>query len=449
MKTTFPIFCIVIAFLSVIGLPKIGAVNPPPDGCYPNFTTAEGCNALDLLDTGTGNTAVGWGSLESDTVGNYNTAVGAGALLLNIADSNTGVGAAALLLNTTGTENTAVGIDALVFNDSGNFNTANGALALASHTTGDHNTAVGNHALFSDTGGDRNTAIGSHALFFGGGFSNTANGYQALFSGGGFSNTAVGESALFGNTVGFNNTANGVDALQLNTTGTGNTAVGLGALQSNTSGSNNIALGLNAGSGLTTGSNNIDIGNIGVAAEANTIRIGDSAVQTVAFIAGVSGAAVTGSRVVVSSNGQLGVAPSSQRFKDAIRPMDKVSEAILALKPVTFRYKQALDPEGVPQFGLVAEEVEKVNSDLVARDKQGKPYTVRYEAVNAMLLNEFLKEHRKIAEQEATITQLKDELRATATRQQQQIEALTAGLQKVSTLVELSKATPQTVSNNH
>jgi trimeric autotransporter adhesin len=406
------------------------AVSPPPDGCYPNFTTAEGCNALSLLESGTGNTGIGWGSLESDASGNYNTAIGAGALLLNNADSNTAVGAAALLLNTTGTENTAIGIDTLAFNDSGSFNTANGALALASHTTGDDNTAVGNHALFSDTGGDHNTAVGSHALFFGGGFGNTANGYQALFSGGGFSNTAVGEGALYGNTVGFNNTAHGVDALQLNTTGTGNTAVGLGALQSNTTGSSNIALGLNAGSALTTGSDNIDIGNVGVAAEANTIRIGDPEVQTATFIAGISGTAVTGERVVISSSGQFGVAPSSRRFKQSIQTMGDASDILLALRPVTFEYKPDVDPKGIPQFGLVAEEVEKLNPALVSRDKQGKPYTVRYEAVNAMLLNEFLKEHRKVEQLE------------------KQIEALNAGLQKVNAQLEVSKAAPQTVLND-
>jgi hypothetical protein len=406
------------------------AVNPSPDGCYPNFTTAEGCDALLSLTVGTGNTAVGWRSLVSDSVGNYNTAVGGGALVLNNADSNTAVGAAALLLNTTGTQNTAIGIDTLVFNDSGSFNTANGALALASHTTGDDNTAVGNHALFSDTGGDHNTAVGSHALFFGGGFGNTANGYQALFSGGGFSNTAVGEAALYGNTTGFNNTANGVDALQFNTTGTGNTAVGLGALQSTTTGSSNIALGLNAGSSLTTGSNNIDIGNIGVAAEANTIRIGDPAVQTATFIAGISGTAVTGDRVVITSSGQFGVAPSSRRFKQSIQTMGDASDILLALRPVTFEYKPDVDPKGIPQFGLVAEEVEKLNPDLVTRDKQGKPYTVRYEAVNAMLLNEFLKEHLKVEQLE------------------KQIEALTAGLQKLNGQLEVSKAPPQTVLND-
>src|SRR5205814_6595115 len=120
--------------------------------------------------------------------------------------------------------------------------------------------------------------------------------------------------------------------------------------------------------------------------------------QNGTFIAGISGVAVSGAQVVVNASGKLGVAASSARFKEAIKPMDKSSESILALKPVTFRYKQELDPDGIPQFGLVAEEVEKVNPDLVVRDEEGKPYTVRYEAVNAMLLNEFLNEHRTVAE---------------------------------------------------
>jgi hypothetical protein len=177
-------------------------------------------------------------------------------------------------------------------------------------------------------------------------------------------------------------------ALLNNTTGNRNLADGKAALVNNTTGSGNIALGSEAGGNLTIGDHNIDIGNRGIVAEANTIRIGDPAVQIATFVAGISGAMVTGSRVVVNSSGQLGVSPSSARYKDAIKPMDKASEAILALKPVTFRYKHDLDPEGIPQFGLVAEEVEKVNPALVARDEQGKPYTVRYEAVNAMLLNE-------------------------------------------------------------
>src|SRR5256886_2264102 len=225
-------------------------------------------------------------------------------------------------------------------------------------------------------------------------------------------NTAEGTDALFSlTTLGFFNTATGFEALFSNTTGNGNTATGFRALVRNTTGNGNIALGNNAGGNLTTGSNNIDIFDRGVAGEANTIRIGKQGTQRTTFIAGISGGTVTGTAVVVDSNGQLGVAPSSQRFKDAINPMAKASEAILALKPVTFRYKKDLDPAGIPQFGLVAEDVEKVNPDLVARDKQGKPYTVRYEAVNAMLLNEFLKEHKKAAEQQATTTQLKKDFR--------------------------------------
>jgi len=141
--------------------------------------------------------------------------------------------------------------------------------------------------------------------------------------------------------------------------------------------------------------------------------------------------------VIVGSNGQLGTVVSSARFKDQIKPMDKVSEVILALKPVTFHYKKELDPKGIPQFGLVAEEVEKVNPDLVARDDKGKVYTVRYEAVNAMLLNEFLKEHNQV-----------QDLKAIVADQQKQIKALTRGLQKVSDQLELGKPAPQVVGNN-
>ena len=214
----------------------------------------------------------------------------------------------------------------------------------------------------------------------------------------GIRNTATGGDVLFSNTTGGFNTATGSAALTENLTGFDNTAIGVEALGSNTTGSNNIAVGFHAGANLTTSNNNIDIGNRGVAGESGEIRIGTAGPQTGTFIAGISGVAVTGSTVVVNSNGKLGVTASSARFKDNIKPMDKASEAILALKPVTFRYKQQLDPDGIPQFGLVAEQVEKVNPDLVARDDHGKPYTVRYEAVNAMLLNEFLKEHRKVQE---------------------------------------------------
>ena len=213
--------------------------------------------------------------------------------------------------------------------------------------------------------------------------------------------------------------------------------MGFNALN-NTTGNSNIALGDSAGTNLTTGSNNIDIGNKGKAGESNYIRIGTKGTQTHTLIAGISGATVAGGvGVIIDTNGHLGTVVSSERFKDKVKPMDKASEVILALKPVTFRYKKELDPAGIPQFGLVAEQVAKVDPDLVARDDQGKPYTVRYEAVNAMLLNEFLKAHRKMEEQEATIA-----------KQQEQIEALTTGLQKVSDEVELSKPAPRTVLNN-
>src|SRR5205814_8672540 len=186
------------------------------------------------------------------------------------------------------------------------------------------------------------------------------------------------------------------------------------------------------------------IGNAGIAAEAKTIRIGTNGTQTKTCDAGINGAAVTGAAVKVNAAGQLGTAPSSQRFKDAIKPMEKASEAILGLKPVTFHYKKELDPEGIPQFGLIAEQVEKVNPDLVARDAEGKVYTVRYEAVNAMLLNQFLKEDRSVEEQKATVAQLKKNV----AEQQKQIEALTTGLQKVSDQLEVTKATPQLAANN-
>ena len=228
----------------------------------------------------------------------------------------------------------------------------------------------------------------------------------------------------------------GFNALENNTTGGLDTAIGQGALVNNTTGSSNIAVGAAAGTNLTTGSNNIDIGALGVAAEANAIRIGKQGTQKNTFVAGIFGAAVTGSTVVVNSTGKLGVATSSSRFKEAIKPMDRSSEAILALKPVTFRYKEEIDPEHIPQFGLVAEQVEKVNPDLVVRGEDGKVMTVRYEAVNAMLLNEFLKEHQKVEKLECTVAMQKKDFKATIAQQQKQIEALTAGLRKVTAQVE-------------
>jgi trimeric autotransporter adhesin len=244
----------------------------------------------------------------------------------------------------------------------------------------------------------------------------------------------------------------GDNALLNLTSGRDNTAIGFDALINNTTGSSNIALGPSAGVSITTGKDNIYIGNKGTAGKSNTIHIGTNGIQKFTFIAGISGATVaSGVGVMVDTNGHLGTIESSARFKEAIKPMDKASEAILALQPVTFRYKQELDPEGIPQFGLVAEQVEKVNPDLVARDDQGKPYTVRYEAVNAMLLNEFLKEHRKVETLEATVAQLK----STVARQQEGMQVFTATLkeqasqiQKVSAQLEVTKPAPQIVANN-
>jgi uncharacterized coiled-coil protein SlyX len=425
MKNRNTIFTTILLVLGCLALlPGTQAVTPAPDGGYPNFNTAEGTDALFSLTSGNNNTAIGSLALHGNTSGSANTANGSGALANNTTGSNnTANGFEALLFNTTGGNNTATGVDALVFNTGSN-NTATGFEALI-FNTGFSNTANGSFALYSNTTGAANTANGVSALknnTFGG--ANTANGYNALDS----------NTTGFSNTIGNNNTANGYRTLLRNT------------------GSDNIALGALAGSNLTTSANNIDIGNAGVAGESNAIRIGKVGTQQATFIATISGKAVPGGvGVVVDANGHLGTVVSSQRFKTAIKPMERASEAILALKPVTFRYKHELDPEGIPQFGLVAEQVEKVNSDLVAHDEQGKPCTVRYEAVNAMLLNEFLKEHRKVQEQEATINQLQAadaKQEATIAKQQKQIEALTTGLQKVSDQLELSKPVPRTVVNN-
>src|SRR6266852_952002 len=342
---------------------------------------------------------------------------------------NTAEGDDALFSLTSGGDNTAVGFSALFNNTTGYFNTAVGDQALYNDATGSSNTASGFLSLFSNTAGNENTATGTNALEF-----NTSGSHD----------TANGAFALLNNTSGNDNTAAGLNALVSNGSGNFNTATGVNALFNNTTGNSNIALGYQAGAKLTTGDNNIDIGNVGVAAESATIRIGTQGTQTATFIAGINGIAVSGVAVKINSSGQLGVPPSSERFKDAIKPRDKASEAILALKPVTFRYKRQIDPDGIPQFGLVAEQVEKVNPDLVARDAKGKVYTVRYEAVNAMLLNEFLKEHRTV--QELKSTAAKQE--ATIAHQQKQIEALSAGLQKVSAQIEVSKPAPQMVGNN-
>jgi hypothetical protein len=377
-----------------------------------NGNSAGECiQALNSNTTGINNTATGWQTLFNNTSGQGNTATGFQALLSN----------------TTANNNTAEGLIALTATTTGGHNSAFGAFALARNTTGANNTAVGESALQENTGGNDNTAIGFEALDHNiGGANNTAIGFGAMFKNtSGFQNVANGFDALYSNTTGDSNTADGFEALYYNTTGQGNTAIGLGALLNNTTGNYNIVIGLNAGSALTTESSNIDIGSIGATGESNTIRIGTSGTHTAAFIAGITGTAVTGAPVVVDGNGQLGVAVSSERFKDQIKPMNHASETILALRPVTFLYKKNIDPKGTPQFGLVAEQVEKVNPDLVSRDADGKVFTVRYDAVNAMLLNEFLKEHKKV-----------EQLEANAVEQQREIKALMAGLKKQAALIQ-------------
>jgi len=350
--------------------------------------------------------------------------------------------------------NTFLGNDALPNPDVYGLDTAIGEHALYSNTTGEQNTAIGVSALSGNTTGDNNVAVGNYSLASNNGGYNVAIGGME-WNTTGSNNTAVGSAALNFNDSANNNTANGYFAL-FNNNGNANTAVGVNALYGNTTGNGNIGLGAGAGGALTTGYNNIDIGNNGVAGEAAKIRIGTKGTHKNTYIAGISGATVArGVGVLVDSTGHLGTVNSSARFKEAIKPMDKASEAILALQPVTFRYKHELDPDGIPQFGLVAEQVEKVNPDLVARDDQGKIYTVRYEAVNAMLLNEFLKEHCKVEGLQASFTQQQKDFQATVAQQQKEIKALTASLkeqasqiQKVSDQLELSKPAPRTVVNN-
>ncbi len=374
--------------------PRARAVVPAPDGGYPGQNTAEGQSALLHLAGGTYNTALGWASLGFNVTGNYNTAVGAATLLVNTADNNTATGTAALLSNTTGFKNTA-----------------NGAFALFSNTTGSFNTAIGFQALEFNTSASNNTAIGHSALE-----SNTGIGGD---------NTAIGTSALSGNTTGSFNTATGDRALEFNTTGNDNTALGYSA-------------------GLSiTGDGNVCIGQ-GVDGEAGVddrtyIRNVNTLTQN--FSAGVNDYVT-----VRLSDGRLGhtAVVSSQRYKEDIKPLAAASHALYALNPVSFRLKKEFDPTQAVGFGLIAEEVEKVDPDLVYRNAKGQVESVRYEMVNAMLLNEFLREHRAFAEEQQKVRKLEAsvaDLIATVKEQAAQI-------QKVSAQLELNNSASQTLVEN-
>jgi len=426
------------------------AVVPAPDGGYPGFNTAEGQNALFSRTTGVWNTALGAFTLFGDTTGTGNTAVGINGLRNNVTGQfNTAVGLNALYFNNgdpaagTGSENSAFGTYTLFHNITGFGNTANGAFALFNNTDHSFNTANGFQALFTNRTGQDNTATGAHALFSNDGDPSNSEGSE---------NSAYGTDALFANTTGYANSAFGSGALDTNTSGSFNTATGFlalgdafaspgGNLQT---GSSNTAIGALALGNLTTGNGNIALGiaaGSAVTTASNVICIGDIAGQNIdnsCFINNIFNTTLTlGSAVFINSDGRLGLLTSSQRFKEEIKPMERASEVLYSLTPVAFRYKKGIDPQGVPQFGLVAEDVQKVIPDLVVRDKEGKPYSVRYDQVNAMLLNEFLKEHRKVQELEKGMAAVAAQFKEQA-----------AQIQRVSAQVEMNRPTTQVVLNN-
>ena len=391
MKTTIQLILSFIILCVVAVVPTIRAVVPPPDGGYPRGNTAEGQNALLNLTSGGFNTAVGWVSLRSDTTGEFNTAIGAGTLFRNNGDENTAVGTGAMLSNFSGIQNTATGA----------------------------------FALFSNTGPANNPSWPSGIA----GSFNTANGDRALFSNNtGAANTAIGGSALFNNTI-----------------GSTNTAVGSIALSNNSSGNNNIALGFAAGGAVSTADEVIAIGTLGQNVS-NSCFIG----QIYSNVQPEVG--TDPDRVTINSNGRLGRGNvSSRRYKHDIKPMHNASEAIYELKPVSFRYHKQYDQTQTIAFGLIAEEVAEVNPDLVGRNPKGQPESVRYEQINAMLLNEFLKEHRrgeeqdcKIHEQETTIAELGSKMKALATR----INEQAFQLQKVSAQLQINNAAAQEIASN-
>ena len=420
------------------------ALSPPlkaqcPSACGAGGNTAVGNNALDSITTGINNTAVGKDALTADTTGQYNVAVGSGALASN----------------TTGNFNMAVGTEALR-DSNANLNLAIGFRVGFMNTTGHHLTGIGAAALRNNTTAAFNTAIGTGALR-----ENTTTEF----------NVAVGEGAL----IGFNgtaatdgaNTALGSIALNALTSGQENVAVGRRALEFATSGSNNVVVGWRAGDGLTTGDGNTFIGDQAGRNEGPDVSnvvclgtLGDTqpagqVTNSRTFVGNIHGVSLGGPApyltVMVDADGQLGTAVSSRRFKKDIEPMDQASEGILKLKPVTFHYKDRDDKnDKTPHFGLIAEEVEKVNRDLVVYGKDGKVLSVRYDAVDVMLLNEFLKEHKKVGEQQASIADLK----STVALQQKEMQILTAQLkeqaaqiQKVSAQLEASKRAPEIVAN--
>jgi hypothetical protein len=449
MKTRIP--PVPIALICFVLLPNAQAVVVPPDGCYPAFTAAEGCNALQLLTGGVANTGIGWYSLFSAGDANYNTGVGAGTLVLNTGDSNTAVGTVALLLNTTGHDNTAVGTDALVNNVAGESNTAVGAEALESNdATGaglaNENTAVGAEALQFNTDGSPNTAVGYAALknnLTAGG--NTAVGYDALlfndsFAHGfplGWYNNAVGANALTGNVDGYSNNAFGNQALFFNVSGVantaigyytlwnndsdalglgnGNTAVGATALFNNVDGSDNTAVGDSTGRNVITGFNNTYIGDfVGtlVADESNTIRIGD----------------------LSNGNGAGSLACYIGGVFNNLQPVGgNVVVVTLDLKDDHLGY----DP-GMARGG----------SAPAAPHRNAPQPRVRPQPQHQAMLNDKVEKLQKtVAQQQKQIETLIAQLREQADTFRAQLTEQATQIQKVSAQLEASKPAPQVVNN--
>ena len=392
------------------------------------YNTALGTSALLSTTSGEANTALGHQSLNLNITGSHNTAAGLYALKDNTASFNSAFGSGSLQNNTTGTSNAAFGEGALYANTNGNSLSAFGRGTLYLNTTGTSNTAVGNLALYSNTTGNNNVAIGANALVANTtasgvtaigvdalkshtiGQYNTAVGYAALSSNvAGVSNTAVGFEALFRNTAGYN-TAIGDRALRECTTGERNIVIGYDAGSNMTTANHCIVIGYEAGSSMTTASNCIVIGNAGRQSGYGDIRIGTNEMHTRTYIAGISDSNVGDLRVYVNSLGQLGTQSSSRRFKHQIVDMGTSSEVILAMRPVSFRYKVDLDAEQLPQYGLIAEEVAELDPLLVVRNEDGDIQSVRYEQVNAMLLNEFLKSHRQAEARDAEVEAMKKQL---------------------------------------
>ena len=322
------------------------------------------------------------------------------------------------------------------------FNTAEGTNALKNLTTGVGNAAVGWYSLFSNTDGSYNTGVGTGTLLFNTAFNNTAFGTAALlFNTTGFANTAIGSTALQNNN-GNDNTAVGFQALASSTSGGRNTVLGWAVLaNSDTAGNENTLVGAGAG-GLAQsfGNANVYIGAdvVGSIGESSTTRIRN--VGSTAIVGGVN--------VVVESTGgngnqRLGYASSSRRYKQEIKPMDKASETLFALKPVTFRAKKNTGPAGGKYYGLIAEDVAKVDSDLVVYNSEGQPETLRFDSINAMLLNEFLKEHRKVEEQQVAITELKKEMESLVAH----LKEHDSKIQRVSAQLEITKTAPQMARN--